>query len=357
MKLKYIESLDGVRGYAALMVVVFHFFFSGGADYSHYIKTLQKITEFGQHGVSLFFVLSGFLITRILIKSRNDKDYFKKFYIRRILRIFPLYYLYLLFNYYLIPLFLNSECTSFKLQLPYYLYLQNFNEILGFQQNGPGHFWSLAVEEHFYLLWPALLFFVTPKNLYKIIVISLILIFILRYFMIDNGYSINYFTFTRIDQIMVGSILALLEIRNILYTKKTAYTFLIMILSILPLGVLLYQFQSSFQYINELLKHTILAFFFFAVIGIIIINPTSKIIRFLLLNKIIQYLGKISYGIYVWHMMVIYMLQKLLFFKNILLDIFLVILLTIFISHLSYYYFEVKFLKLKDKLTKPTIIK
>ena len=273
------------------------------------------------------------------------------------MRIFPLYYLYLLVTYYLIPFLFNSDFTPLNLQLPYYLYLQNLNEIFNFQQAGPGHFWTLAVEEHFYCFWPALVYFVKPKNLDKIYTIAFILILGLKFLMISKGYSINYFTFTRIDQIMIGSILALLEFRNVLYTKRISNTFWVIILLILPLGFVTHQLQFSFPSIKEILKYPILGLLFFAVIGLIITNPTSKIVRLIFLNKVIQYAGKISYGIYVWHMVVIFILQKSFHFKNIVLDLAMVLLFTLVIAHFSYHYWEMRFLKLKDKLSNPTILK
>lgn len=161
MSAKRIPALDGVRGFAVLMVVFYHT--AGGAHSSNPILSfVGTIISFGWTGVTLFFVLSGFLITGILHDTRDDPHRFRNFYARRSLRIFPLYYLALaivvfasLFTHQL------SDCLH---HLPVYLfYLQNVKPF----DLGPaplpsflrtGHFWSLAVEEQFYLLWPFLVY-------------------------------------------------------------------------------------------------------------------------------------------------------------------------------------------------------
>ncbi len=111
MSLKYYHNLDGVRGVASLMVVVFHYFTYPNSNYLTDIALYQKITEFGQHGVSWFFLLSGFVITRILINTRGRNNYFRQFYRNRVLRILPLYYLFL-FIYYNYPFFFLLQKQS-----------------------------------------------------------------------------------------------------------------------------------------------------------------------------------------------------------------------------------------------------
>lgn len=144
MNLTYYKNLDGLRGIAALMVVVFHFMYSDNVKYLGNIDSIKRYFEFGQHGVSLFFVLSGFVITRILIKKRNNKNYFNSFYWRRVLRILPLYYFYLLVSYFVWPLISGGSITTFNSQIPFYIYIQNLGIWKG-PIAGPGHFWSLAV--------------------------------------------------------------------------------------------------------------------------------------------------------------------------------------------------------------------
>src|ERR1700755_1520169 len=99
--LKYYKGLDGVRGLAALMIMFYHFT-PDSSNTGSFLHFLKKISVIGQSGVTLFFVLSGFLITRILLASKPNKDYFKKFYTKRALRIFPLYYLFLIICFFII---------------------------------------------------------------------------------------------------------------------------------------------------------------------------------------------------------------------------------------------------------------
>ena len=139
MKLVYYKNLDGMRGIAALMVLIFHFFTYPNSGYLEHLAFYQKITEIGQHGVSLFFVLSGFVITRILINTRENTTYFRTFYKRRILRIFPLYYLFLFFYYFLIPYLTGTDRIELANKIPFFLYLQNMTEVFNFKASGPGH--------------------------------------------------------------------------------------------------------------------------------------------------------------------------------------------------------------------------
>ena len=348
MKLKYYHNLDGLRGIAALMVVLFHFFTYDNSSYLTNLNEFQKFTEFGQHGVSLFFVLSGFVISRILIQTRGSKNYFKRFYKRRILRIFPLYYLFLIIYYYL-PYVYNDSIIGFKLQLPFYFYLQNLTNLLNIEASGPGHFWTLAVEEHFYMLWPLVIFIVNPKNLGKVILISFILIFALKYLMIGEGFSINKFTFTRIDQIMLGSYLAIFEL-NGFFKKKNALKIMIMIgVSVIPIGVLVYFFSEQIYYLKEMMKYPILGIFFFSLIGVLMILSEDNIFNKILSSRILQYLGRLSYGIYVWHILILVILSKFFISKILFIDLVLTFSLTVLMAHVSYYYFEKYFLNLKDK--------
>lgn len=349
MKLKYYHNLDGVRGIAALMVVVFHFFTYPNSSYLEKLILFQKITEFGQHGVSLFFVLSGFVITRILINTRNDQEYFKTFYKRRILRILPLYYLFLFVYYIFTPSLTDTDWIDFNFQLPFYFYLQNLTEILNIKALGPGHYWSLAVEEHFYLLWPLAIFIVKPKNTGRLIGMSILLIFILKYFMLINNYSINVLTFTRIDQILIGAFLAVLE-KNGFFLKNNSQTRMLLIgLSIIPFAILIYVFSPAFPFLKEMSKYFILGMLFFCILGYLIASNSENIFNKYLSGSLLQYLGRISYGIYVWHILVLLILNKFFISQVLVVDILITIILTIFIAHLSYYYFEKKFIIFKDR--------
>jgi peptidoglycan/LPS O-acetylase OafA/YrhL len=151
-------ELDTLRGLAILLVLFFH----GMApplhgELSGAGKFMLAVSQFGWVGVNLFFVLSGFLITGILIDTRNRHDYFRRFYIRRALRILPAFYAFLV-------ILLLGGWISWHFLLLSALFLANCAPLLGVPlQYGP--LWSLAVEEHFYLLWPALIHRLSVRSL------------------------------------------------------------------------------------------------------------------------------------------------------------------------------------------------
>jgi peptidoglycan/LPS O-acetylase OafA/YrhL len=349
MKLPYYTSLNGLRGIAAMLVVIFHFYSYPDGFYSSDDYILHKrITEIGQHGVSLFFVLSGFVITRILIQAKNDVHYFSTFFIKRLLRIAPLYYLFLVIWFLALPIILHTPAVSLLNQLPYYLYLQNIFSTFHIPLNGPPHFWSLAVEEHFYLLWPIAIFCISTKHLNKVIGVCIIFILLLKYVMIQNRLSIHDFTLTRMDQILMGSYLALLEIKG--HFKPEATTrFLKISMLIVPVALAIYMLGSHFFFVKELFKYSLLGIMFSSLLAVILsLRSTSRINRFLS-SRPLQYLGKISYGIYVWHVIALIFLHFFLLTKSMIADIFISIALTLVFAHVSYFYFESHFIKLKDQ--------
>ncbi|HRP31147.1 MAG TPA: acyltransferase [Agriterribacter sp.] len=344
-QLTYFRSLNGLRWIAALMVIVSHFFSLGRSIDS---VLLNRIVKFGNSGVSLFFVLSGFVITRILINSINQKDYFKVFYMRRVLRIFPLYYFALL-CYYFLPFIFNALyhfTSTFSQHIYYYTYLQNFALTFKWKSSGPIHFWSLAVEEHFYLIWPALVFFVFRYAhqwvlfVFGILVLGTIGI---RVYMLSAGYTIDYATFTRMDQLVMGGILAVLESRNLM-NKKHGNSYVAALIGGAIFFVICIFLDSFYQ---DLFKHSALGLMYFGIIALCAIYERQGMITRLLKNKIVQYLGTISYGIYVWHALALDMVNQYLATKIIIFDFVLVVLLTVAVSSFSYWFMEKRFLNLK----------
>ena len=160
--LAHIPALDGLRAFAILLVIVRHASLEQGAASRGFLGALGNA---GWMGVDLFFVLSGFLITRILIQSKGSTYYFRNFYLRRSFRIFPLYYAVLVGLFVVAPIASHSPAVQelARHQIWYWTYTVNF---LAANTNGEAcglhtvHFWSLSVEEQFYLIWPAVVFFV-----------------------------------------------------------------------------------------------------------------------------------------------------------------------------------------------------
>src|SRR5687768_17069225 len=163
----FIPALDGLRGIAIILVMVHHFTYyrpTYGID-----AWIGSVVFFFWTGVDLFFVLSGFLITGILLDTRGNERYFTTFYARRTLRIFPLYYLVLFVAFVVLPKFpavhlVLAGQADVPPQWPYWLYLTNFSIADGGWAHGwVDVAWSLAIEEQFYLLWPLVIWLFPPR--------------------------------------------------------------------------------------------------------------------------------------------------------------------------------------------------
>lgn len=357
VKLKYFNNLDGLRGIAAFSVLTFHFIHDTRAtNLIDNIEFLRATTKILQHGVTLFFVLSGFVITRILLNTKGNKDYFSRFYKRRILRIFPLYYLYLIVHFYIFPSLIGSGPNlDFQKEVPIYLYLQNMEWLTGWEVIGPGHFWSLAVEEHFYLFWPLIVFLVPNKRIRLLTILLIIIAIPIRLYFIQNGIDFNHNTFSRYDSIMIGCLIAILERESNYSLPKLNLKFLVPTLSVLLIfGGFLYIFQSHFFLFKSSIKHIVLGLFFGLIIYSLITSNKRNIASRMLETKLMQYFGKISYGLYVWHMMAIDIVF-LFGMENFVINLVLSIVITIAIAHLSYYYYERYFLKLKKQHKTATV--
>ena len=347
-------ALDGLRGIAILLVVFYHNF-----EFINYFF-------FGWLGVDLFFVLSGFLITDILLKNYTKENFLKNFFTRRILRILPLYFFFLFF---FILVFGLIEPTFFNLeyyinnQIWFWTYLQNwlfiFNPIPE-NTNALNHLWSLAVEEQFYIFSPFLvIIFKNPKTIFKALLALLIIVICLRFllwiFKIENLAYYNLYTFTRIDGLCIGSMLAAIRIFNPEFITKN-FTFAIFGLA--GINFTFYFFNSnyhfSFPYL-AIVGYTTFAILFALLINDCLSNEKSFYNKILSL-PIFRFFGTISYGLYIFHWPIYLICVKTLtpkFLENFplvhssILTSVIAFQIAIILAYLSYNYFELHFLKLK----------
>ena len=186
---RHLLALDGVRGLAILLVLIYHFTLgmSGSGLAS---RLFLKLTATGWCGVDLFFVLSGFLITGILVDAKESPHRFRNFYARRALRIFPLYYAILTFIFVFLPLVaVRSEGVAPLGDAGIWLWGYGTN-ILAAQRNAwfpLGHFWSLAVEEHFYIFWPAVVMWCDRRTVLWVCASMVIIALLARLWMVSSG--------------------------------------------------------------------------------------------------------------------------------------------------------------------------
>jgi peptidoglycan/LPS O-acetylase OafA/YrhL len=215
-----IPELDGVRGIAILLVLLFHFQGPKPASIPSIVLIPQGL---GWSGVDLFFVLSGFLITGILVETRRSGNYFSSFYARRMLRIFPLYLVFIFACFEIaLPLahhFGYGEHSNNSLQMWYWLHLSNWRSAFG-QDVGPlSHLWSLSIEEQFYLIWPMVVLLVRPSRLGYVCLALMVIPLSLRLAFVNSGFGwelLHRLTPFRIDSLAVGCLIALL-VRNKLW--------------------------------------------------------------------------------------------------------------------------------------------
>lgn len=361
----YFPNLDGIRFFAALMVIVHHIeqLRSGFGLKNNWDNEI--IRSLGMLGVILFFVLSGFLISYLFFKEQDHTNSIdiKKFYVRRILRIWPLYFFLVLISLFILPYLpfmqypgaaqLDLETKFFKVLPLYIIFLPNLVMVAINTIPFCSQTWSIGVEEQFYLIWPLLNKYFKSKILISVMVIIVYLIikYSLLLKIIGNGQNSLLYQFWEsmpIHFMAIGSIFAYLSffetklaqtLKRILYNKFTQLITVIIIISLLA-------FNFKVMYIN-LEVYAVL-------FGIIILNAASGTQNiFLFNNALLRYLGKISYGLYMYHFIcivcVIKILMKLGYESNMPLLYFTVVASTILISGISYSTLENYFLKYKIK--------
>jgi peptidoglycan/LPS O-acetylase OafA/YrhL len=364
--------LDGVRGIAVLLVMAFHFCSRLSLE-NPFQHAARGVFDIGWTGVDLFFVLSGFLITGILTDSRGNENYFKSFYIRRALRIFPLYFLSLALYWLIVPALWHAlrygipifpEFSAFKWNLPFQLqyvfYLQN---IPGITPNHPGpnpliHYWSVAVEEQYYLVWPLIVFFCSPKRLVRVACALCISVIMLRIGLFRSGVNpaiIYSNTLTRLDGLLIGGIAAI-GVRDKVWSsrmKKHVWWFQWLPVVLFPLLRLMGPLKTTAPFMVTV-GYTLNSLAYTGVILSVVLTTGSKSrLQMITSNRLLVVAGKYSYAAYLLHPIVEKMVADLEGCFQLVLPgpvhMLIAIGMTLLVSAASYELVEKHFLRLKQK--------
>lgn len=373
----FFPHLDALRFFAFFAVFVNHVFNSMG------YYTTDRTTKFiiknflstGSLGVSFFFVLSGFLITYLLLEEKEWKGSIdiKKFYLRRILRIWPLYFLIVGLALLALPLLIDYIPANFPVRfamdkLNPWLYIGfagNFDYLFnGISNVVIGVLWSVSIEEQFYLFWPLIIAFIPKKRLLPVFFLVITVSVLFRFYFSNGGNIkiINYHSFSCMSDLAVGAVAAyFVTSKQFVERLRTLPRYLIETVyfigfALLPFRDYIWKFGVHYVHVAAVLP--VLVAFFFAFIILEQCYAEHSFFKAGNLKRISK-MGTYTYGMYCYHMTVFFIVLLVfslfdiqvsdisplqLFFTAL-----LCLLLTIGLSRLSYTYFESKFLNLKKK--------
>jgi len=298
-----------VRGLAILMVLAIHFL---GMRTPHSLgqHLVVKAAGFGMLGVDLFFVLSGFLITGLLLEAKGEPRPLRNFYTRRVLRIFPLYYGVLVVCFLLLPLVIRFP-PSFAAVRTHQEWLWTFTSNLFIAARSSwaslsylSHFWSLAIEEHYYLLWPLVVFTFQPRTLERICIGVMVGALILRTGLALGGMtelSISVLTPCRIDALSTGGLLALWARRPAGLSplvKRSGRATLGLGAALLLLSIWCATTALGLPVLHQV-RNSAYALFFGALM-LLSLGPRSHPVARLFQSPVLGFFGKYSYGLYVY---------------------------------------------------------
>lgn len=363
----YFKNLDGLRFIAFFAVFCFHIGYllplsQNSSALS--ILTHNLLFNQGENGVSFFFVLSSFLITYLLLEEKKGGGiniYF--FYIRRIARIFPLYFLIIILGFFIIPYFFSKTSQPIVINENIYYYLAfigNFDQLNllsdGVQNNRIiSVLWSLAVEEQFYLIWPITLFFTPLKKLPIVFFLLFFTSLIFKFYFKDYKWILYLHPLSILSDFTIGATIAYLcsnSQKFISFVKNISHSQNIIIYAI---GIFCFIIDQLYPVIHKLRVFLPIFFGYVLIEQIYSNNSFYKISRL----KFITYLGKLSYGLYLFHCIALVGIQfsfsnlfetKSLFHSLIIISSTFII--TVLFSHLSFKYLESYFLSLKSKYRK-----
>ena len=312
----HIPVLDGVRGVAVLLVMTLHFAIMTPRTWGEGL--FSNVTGAGWAGVDLFFVLSGFLITGILYEARGGEGYFRNFYARRALRIFPLYYAYLFVLFVVLPLVHTASVTpdGETKQVWFWTYLGNILFSRVGWEGMPGyttHLWSLAIEEQFYLVWPLCVFLLSRTRLIQLCIAMIAGAALLRVGLSISGAApvASYaFTLARVDTLATGGLIALLargEGGRAWLSRHAGWVLAVAAIAIALVTVSV-GMRSGGRFtlpaldpVVQLVGYSAIAVGFGAALTLVISSPASSVLHRALTTRPMIAFGKYSYALYLIH--------------------------------------------------------
>lgn len=360
-----LPELDGIRGYIVLWLMMYHIWvFQGEGSLVH---AWGRVAKRGWFGVEVFFTLSGFLITGILLDALGTEKYYRNFYIRRSLRIFPLYYLVITG---LVIAGSAALWLGFKINDPSihvlggvwwnYTYLTNFAlAIYGHNHTPFDVGWSLALEEQFYLLFPVLVSLTTRAQLKKVMIGAIVLAPFARYLsarLLPGGFLAAYSLLCcRMDAVAIGALTAiwLREPGQVNFRRLSRLTIPLVLIAIA--SVVLLKRQNTLYLVAG---YGWIAAAAAAIIASLHLEDDRvlKPFRPFLRKRWLTYIGKISYGLYLFHMFVRVTLDRLPFLADYRHNLPVAVLrtvaffaLSILVAHVSWKLFEKPILAFKDR--------
>ncbi|HYG37762.1 MAG TPA: acyltransferase [Cytophagales bacterium] len=367
----YFENLDALRTIACLTVIIGHTLKENfyKVDAGDFFNRILHLVSSGNLGVAFFFSLSGYLITYLILIEKESKGKFslKNFYIRRTLRIWPLFLTVVIFGLYLYPFVKSLLGISTELAnrpIYYFLFLSNFDHLYLSQNNLLGQSalmlhitWSVAIEEQFYLIWP-LLFYIFPSQGTIFIFLSVIAASIIfKITNINDGHVLYFHTFSVMGYLALGGLLGYFSFNSTRFISviEGLNKKIILLVYFIGLGGLLYSDLIFSFYYGPVFSYLFQAVFF----GFVILEQnftTNSPLKFKQIY-VFSILGKYTYGLYLLHpigILIVSIIVRVLHLEYTsfyfdLLSFGFVLLFSLAISYVSYHYFESYFLKLKHK--------
>lgn len=359
----YFENLDGLRFIAFLSVFLFHSFYTP-FDFikeDNFFSFFHFITRYGWLGVNFFFVLSGFLITYLLLVEEQSEGKINifKFYMRRILRIWPLYYLIVFFCFVIYPILSDNFADTPDFSLPniylFLFHLSNYSYIYN-PSDIPtlNILWTISIEEQFYLIWPLVLLVVKKRKRFVFIALLILISIIFQWIYKDDFHYSHHHIITNMSDLAIGGLSALL-IFNVnafrLFIEKLSFNYILTTYTFISI----YFLSMVFNMVTNISLLTALSFSFIILEQNFSVNSIFKISKV----PFVSYLGTITYGLYCYHYLSLLLAIKVSNYLGMNKSVFGVLIfenllglsITIVVSIISYRIFEKPFLKLKSRFS------